>query len=47
MKYLLDLLGPEEKPTIKESILFIVGFISLLGLYGLYCTIIERLLGLL
>lgn len=46
MKHLFDLLGPEEKPTIKETILFIVGFISLLGLYDLYCTIMERLLGL-
>ena len=46
MRHLLDLLQPEEKPTIKESILFSIGFISLLGLYGLYCTIMERLLGL-
>lgn len=44
MKKLLDLLQPEEKPTTKETILFIVGFISLLGLYGLYCIIIDAIL---
>ena len=44
MRHLLDLLQPEEKPTIKESILFIIGFISLLELYGLYCTIIDAIL---
>jgi F0F1-type ATP synthase membrane subunit c/vacuolar-type H+-ATPase subunit K len=44
MKHLLDLLQPKERPTTKETILFIVGFISLLGLYALYCTIIDLIL---
>lgn len=46
MKHLLDLFQSEEKLTTKETILFSIGFISLLGLYALYCTIIDLLLGL-
>lgn len=45
MKHLLDLIQPKEKPSKLEIILFSIGFISLLGLYALYCTIIDRILG--